>query len=425
MSAEQTTIIQDHEANVKEVIGDGDPGDSKANRERSRRKVHGAAPSAGSVAAVAPVGNLAADNVRPQADLGEATNSLVRRHWRFYQLAITDACNQQCPLCYAEATPEGKQFLSPAEFRAIAARIKRDGGKRVSLSGGEPTVHPQLPEIIQIARQEVGLAPILVTNGLRIADDLDYLLALKKAGLRRVQLQFDTLQDRTYEIIRGRQDAREKIRAINNVVAAEMRLGLICTVCQLNLEEVGELLDYAQTLGPALRIMVFQRAVPVGRFPSQMTPVTREDIIRALSRSDLRYELGPADFVPFPPLGHRQHRVHPDCSAHAILCVDDHGGRPLAWATTGKQSHLQDHEPAIGLLSSEVLPYTTLRRMRQIRSHGSTCHPLLVSVISFMCPESRNEDRLSRCIVATVTNRGFVGLCERSCNRENHLFPYR
>ncbi len=345
--------------------------------------------------------------------------------WHFYHLAITDSCNLQCPVCYAGASPEGKWFLSPAEFREIATRIKADGGRRVSLSGGEPTIHPDLAEIIHIARREVGLTPTLVTNGLRIAEDIGYLQDLRKAGLRRVQLQFETLRDQTYEIMRGRPDASEKVRAIDNILAAGMRLGLTCMVCQLNLPELGQLMDYAQTLVPALRTMVFQPAVPVGRFSEEIKPAAHEDIIRAIVESSGNSEFDREDFGPLPRIGSEQPRVHPDCASYAILHIDNNRGRALGWGIDEEDDEEKVSGPIIsrdgpmgaatGLATPGILPQATLRKMKSIRSDDTKGHFLFLSVLNFMCPKTRNEDRFNRCIVATITENGFEGLCERSC----------
>ncbi|MHC4181020.1 MAG: radical SAM protein, partial [Planctomycetota bacterium] len=105
-----------------------------------------------------------------------------------YALPITDRCNSECPICYAESSSDGESHLSLEQLRRLATKIRENGGRRLSLAGGEPTLHPDLPEMIRMLRNDVGIAPVLITNGLRIAEDHDYLLSLKEAGLRRIKL---------------------------------------------------------------------------------------------------------------------------------------------------------------------------------------------------------------------------------------------
>jgi hypothetical protein len=286
------------------------------------------------------------------------------------------------------------------------------------LSGGEPTLHQQLPEIVHMVRHEFGLSPVLVTNGLKLAEDPQYAQVLKDQGLHEVHLQFDTLDPDTYYKIRRRRDFSEKFRAIDNIRAAGMKLGLVVTVCQYNLAELGRLVDYACGLVPTLKILVFQPAVPLGRFPADICSVTREDVIRELIESGSTYRLRASDFFPFPPATSGQSLPHADCSAHVILCVERDHAYPLAVAprpsaVLASPSH--HAPPRGGLLSAKLIPRKTLDDMRSALRRGQR-HCLLVSVIAFMHPRTRDEQRMARCIVGMVSEDGIVGLCERGCS---------
>jgi uncharacterized radical SAM superfamily Fe-S cluster-containing enzyme len=333
------------------------------------------------------------------------------RRWHFFQVAVTDRCTAECPLCYAEADRHGNRFLSADEFRERAMHIRRYGGIRISLTGGEPTSHPELPELIRIARHECGLMPTLVTNGHRFAHDPTYLHTLKRAGLTRVQLQFDTFDDRTYEVMRGRRDCAEKLAAVDRIVAARMKLGLIATVCDRNLPEVGALLLYARSLAPVLRTLIFQPMVMVGRLPAGLATVSAEEIIRTLVERSPGCDLNPADFRPFPRL-ENGHTVHPSCSVHALLCGD--GER--TWAIRqapgpGRASGAPPPAPSGALLQRDIL-----RKLRHRGAERTRRHAFLISILSFMYPLTRDEERVKRCIVASVGDRGFEGLCEKACN---------
>jgi uncharacterized radical SAM superfamily Fe-S cluster-containing enzyme len=346
------------------------------------------------------------------------------RKYHFYVIPITDQCNCECPICYAEGDAGGQRFLPVEELRAAALLVKANGGKRLSLSGGEPTLHPQLPEMVHMVRQEIGLSPVLVTNGLRIAEDDSLLLRLKRAGLRRVQLQFDTFNNDTYRAMRGRTDVREKLRAVDHIVAAGMHLGLVATICSLNLGETGELLQYAQALVPAIRILVFQPTVPAGRFPADLQTVTREDIIRVLTDKVATFSLQPSDFFPFPNPYSGHAAAHPDCSAHALMCSDGKRCRPLNREMERKWpgETNKDDRRKTGLLAAEVLPAQMLRGVRQLRRRKM--YPFFVSIISFMRPEARDDERLRRCVVAAIREGSLLPFCSLGCEGATRPFTH-
>ena len=80
--------------------------------------------------------------------------------------------------------------------------------------------------------------------------------------------------------------------------------------------------------------------------------------------------------------------------------------RPTALGTRSDSSHslLSGGSPKV------------VRTLRSVRKGHRKCHLFLVSVIAYMRPETRDEERLARCPVCTVTRQGFAGLCQRSCS---------
>ena len=94
---------------------------------------------------------------------------------------VTNACNLRCPTCFASSSPD---HATPASTDSILAnvdrRLHREGGQLdvVMVSGGEPTVHPQLLEILD-GLQDRNIARILLnTNGIRLSRDDDLLAYL-------------------------------------------------------------------------------------------------------------------------------------------------------------------------------------------------------------------------------------------------------
>lgn len=356
---------------------------------------------------------------------------------RFYFIEITRACNFQCPICYADASGLDGAHLPLEEVLRRGRMVAADGGRWVSLTGGEPTCHPQLRQIITGLRR-LGLAPLIITNGLRIAEEPGYLDQLRRAGLRKVQLQFDTLAPAVYHAMRGRHDPNEKLRAIEVIARAGLRLGLVATVCTWNLSEVGRLLELAVSNVPMVNTLILQSVLPVGRFPADLVTADREAIIYALVRQAGRFEIRPEDFWPLPQVAPWRGGVHPDCSAHLALAVTGSAARPIGRDVDLQSLYTQlgGNDGSPGVWNGTVRPLVSLfkatRRGKRIEVLGRiwsmrTGHGrkgmLLVSVGSYMHAPTRDEARLCRCSTCTVTAGGLSNVCERACRGETHPAP--
>ncbi len=130
-------------------------------------------------------------------------------------LEVTRRCNLSCSFCYADAggDPTDPDLKTIQGWYQSAA----DAGDRcnIQLSGGEPTLRNDLPEIVAMGRK-YGFSFIqLNTNGIRLAKDTTFLRNLKAAGLDSIFLQFDGLTLQTHEKIRGRNLVDEKLATVS------------------------------------------------------------------------------------------------------------------------------------------------------------------------------------------------------------------
>ena len=133
-------------------------------------------------------------------------------------LEITSACNLQCPICYNR---NSTAHLSLKEVQKIIAPIKNTV---ITISGGEPTLHPELPQIIKlIAKKNI---PVLVTNGLKLADS-SYLESLTQSGLQFISLSFNGFSSHVYEKINGDASIYSAKLAALQAIKANQRCKLI------------------------------------------------------------------------------------------------------------------------------------------------------------------------------------------------------
>ena len=188
-------------------------------------------------------------------------------------LEITYRCNMGCKICFADAT---KETYEPdlADIRTLYETAQQYGGDcSIQLSGGEPTVREDLPEIIRMGK-EMGFSHIQVnTNGLRLAQDPEYAQLLKAAGADLIFLQFDSTEDAVNEQIRGIKLFEAKCKAIEHCRRAELGVLLVPTVIPgVNLEHLGAIVAFAKANMPIVKGIHFQPVSYFGRHPNEIPP---------------------------------------------------------------------------------------------------------------------------------------------------------
>ena len=182
-------------------------------------------------------------------------------------LELTNRCNLRCPVCFASAGESPVKEPSLKDIGRQFDMLMAHGGPfNIQLSGGEPTMRDDLPEIIRLGREKGFSFFQLNTNGLRLAREPGYAEALKNAGLNTVFLQFDGVSDDVYIALRGRELMKEKEAAIANCAAAGLGIVLVPVIARgINDGQVGEVLRYGLAHAPAVRGVHFQPISYFGR----------------------------------------------------------------------------------------------------------------------------------------------------------------
>lgn len=203
-------------------------------------------------------------------------------------LEVTRRCNLHCPVCFAETgtvQPDPELATIEGWFRTL---LDSGGPCHIQLSGGEPSLRDDLPDIIRLGRSMGFSFFQLNTNGLRLAEDVAYVRDLKEAGLNTVFLQFDGLNFQTYQTIRGKDLLAVKQAAIAN--CAEQQLGIILVptlVPGVNIGEIGSILQFALEHMPAVRGVHFQPVSYFGRYPAEPADesrITIPEVLRAIEQ---------------------------------------------------------------------------------------------------------------------------------------------
>ncbi|MDR2246258.1 MAG: radical SAM protein [Treponema sp.] len=232
-------------------------------------------------------------------------------------LELTGRCDLGCPVCFASA---GQAASADPPLETIAfwyGRLMEQGGPfNIQLSGGEPTLRDDLPQIIRMGKDRGFTFFQLNTNGLRIARDREYLSKLAEAGLNTVFLQFDSLDGDHCAALRGRDLVAEKIRAVKNCAEAGVGVVLTPTIRRgVNDGDLWSILEFAADNMPAVRGVHFQPMSFFGRYRGD--PVTDRLTIPALLKGIEEQSAGTLRARDFLPGG----AEHPLCSFHANYTV--------------------------------------------------------------------------------------------------------
>jgi len=194
---------------------------------------------------------------------------------------VTLRCNQRCPYCFADAggdplrAGDGEPSLS--EISQWLDRLIELGEERkfnIQLSGGEPTVRPDLPEIVRLCADKGFEYIQLNTNGRRLSESAAYAKTLKNAGLSTVFLQFDGTDDAVYKRLRGEPLFAVKQAAVANCAAAGLPVTLVPTILKgVNLSSVGDIIGFMLDNLHVVKGVHFQPASFFGRRPDERNEV--------------------------------------------------------------------------------------------------------------------------------------------------------
>lgn len=241
-------------------------------------------------------------------------------------LEITGRCNLRCPVCFADSGKAEPDFIDSAVLIKQMHWIKEQAGDIVlQLSGGEPTLHPQLAELTAAAA-EIFPAVQLNTNGLLLAEDPQLAGELAQAGLSWVFLQFDGVSEATFKALRGRALMGQKLAAIKACEKAGLSVVMVPTVAAgINDGELGELFSLALSLSPTVRGVHIQPMTTSGRnnLPGVDRRLTLPEVLMRLHEQTGGL-VKPED--AFPP-----GCEHERCSFQIRYRRDEHGElRPLS-----------------------------------------------------------------------------------------------
>lgn len=219
-------------------------------------------------------------------------------------IEITDRCNLTCPTCYASSSPSHGRHRTLEEIEKMLDIIVASEGEPdvVQISGGEPTIHPNFFEILDLAKKRPIKHLMVNTNGIKIAKDIEFTKKLASyAPDFEIYLQFDSFEDSTLQTLRGADLAEIRKEAIANLNSFNLSTTLVVTLQKgLNDHEIGKIIEYALKQ-KCVRGVTFQPTSISGRlehFDPSKDRITLTEVRRKIIEQFPLFQAN--DIVPVP-----------------------------------------------------------------------------------------------------------------------------
>jgi len=162
-------------------------------------------------------------------------------------LAITYGCNNRCSHCYNEADRRSMRSLPLSDWERVIDRLVAVGVPHLIITGGEPTLHPDLLHIISYA-DAAGPIVGMNTNGRRLAH-LPFAEALKSAGLNHVQITLESSQPDIHDAMVGANAWKQTVAGIENALQVGLHTITNTTLTQRTAERVEDTIRFLHRLG--------------------------------------------------------------------------------------------------------------------------------------------------------------------------------
>jgi cyclic pyranopterin phosphate synthase len=186
------------------------------------------------------------------------------RRIEYVRLSVTDRCDLRCSYCMPEGFKdfeEPEHWLNFDETERLIGAFARLGVKRVRLTGGEPLLRRNLPQLAARLSSLPGIEDLsLSTNATQLGKHAQ---ALKDAGITRLNVSLDSLQRERVEKINGR-DVFDKVmaglNAAKDVGFEKIKLNMVA-MAGVNDDEIDAMVEFAMAGNYILRLI---ETMPMG-----------------------------------------------------------------------------------------------------------------------------------------------------------------
>jgi uncharacterized radical SAM superfamily Fe-S cluster-containing enzyme len=312
-------------------------------------------------------------------------------------LEICDACNLNCPICYAESGTHRTTYKSLDQIERMLDAIVGNEIEPdvVQISGGEPTIHPDFFAILDAAKRRPIKHLMVNTNGIRLAQEEGFAERLATYMPQfELYLQFDSQRRDPLMQLRGADLRSIRTKALEKLNRLNISTTLVVTVERgVNDEEMGSIIEFALQQ-PCVRGVTFQPVQQAGRLQGYDPAIHRLTLSevrrRILEQTDV---FKPEDLIPVP--------CHPDSLAMGYAMKL--GGKvvpltgmiePDVLINGGRNTIIYERDPAI---RDHIFKLFSTNHSPQ--SQASTLRELLCCLPQVLAPKSLGYDNLFRILI--------------------------
>lgn len=312
-------------------------------------------------------------------------------------IEICDACNLNCPVCYAESGTHRTTFRTMEEIERMLDAVVRNEMEPdvVQISGGEPTIHPQFFEVLDAAKRTPIKHLMVNTNGVRIAMEEGFAERLAEYMPHfELYLQFDSLGREALMQLRGADLRSVRMKALEKLNRLNLSTTLVVTVERgVNDDELGAIVDFALQQ-PCVRGVTFQPVQQAGRlqgYDREQHRLTLSEVRRRILEQTSVFRL--EDLIPVP--------CHPDSLAMAYAMKLEGRVVPLTGMiepdvliNAGRNTIVYEQDEAIrGHL------FKLFATNHSPMSQASTLRELLCCLPQVLVPRKLDYDNLFRILI--------------------------
>ena len=391
-------------------------------------------------------------------------------------LLVTNRCDLRCSYCFMNAGASGRVYeptLHEIRELMILARNERPmGSKAIQITGGEPTIRDDILDIVKMAK-EVGYSHVqLNTNGMKLAESVEFCQQLKDAKVNTIYMSFDGVTKKTNPWIEKNKKAIENLRKVNlKCVLVPVLIG------DKNIDETGKIVKFALDNMDIIRGVNFQPISFCGRvtkIKDEKRDKQRVDYVMMMEaiEKEFKGEISRDDFYPVPfvfPVSRLiellkgetqvEFTAHPGCGGATYIFMNE--GKPLP------VTRFIDVEGLIGFIDKQAETKGPLKKIRVASAflmnlnkfvnketapkgfdlvklvkdaaiggsydslRGFHYKSLFVGSMWFQDAFNLNVERLERCVIHYATEEGIVPFCSYNGLgigdkiREKHSIPIK
>src|SRR5882724_2815967 len=209
------------------------------------------------------------------------------RPLRDLRISVTDRCNFRCPYCMPKevfgagyAFLRDPQLMTGGELTRIVRAFLALGVEKVRLTGGEPLLRADVPELVHGLKHDLGVPDVALTTNGWLLEKLAP--ALRTAGLDRLNVSVDSLDDATAGKLNGLGFSVARVlRGIDAAAALGLPIKINCVVQRgVNDEELPALCEYFRARGHTLRFIEFMDVGNTNHWSTDQVVPAREIVER-------------------------------------------------------------------------------------------------------------------------------------------------